>query len=66
MDILLNTRRVLVKAPDVRIARRATILQELRTPERLTEGALRNLFNELAEIQADLEKNPPETKDEEE
>lgn len=63
MDIILNTRRVFAKAPDVRIARRATILQELRAPERLTEGA--HLFNELAEIQADLEKNPPETDEEE-
>lgn len=66
MDIILNTRRVFAKAPDVRIARRATILQELRDPGRLTEGALQNLFSELAGIQADLEKNPPETEDKEE
>ena len=65
MDYLLNTRRVLMKAPDVRVQRRAQLLQELRDPGRLTDGAFQNIVNELAEIQASLDSNPPETDEEE-
>lgn len=65
MDYLLNTRKVLMKAPDVRVQRRAQLLQELRDPERLTRIDFENIVRELAEIQASLDSNPPETDEEE-
>jgi len=65
MDYILNTRRIFAKAPDVRKQRRAQLLQELRDPGRLTDGALRNIKEELAELEADLQRNPPETDEEE-
>lgn len=53
-------RKVLVKAPDVRVSRRAVILQELRDPYRLTDGAIQNLLGELAELEQSLQADPPE------
>lgn len=63
MDYPLNTQRKISFMPDTRTARRDTILQELRAPERLTTKQIEALVEELGELQASLQANPPEHKE---
>ena len=57
--IYLNTERRLVTMPDPRLAERERILQALKD-EPLTLDEAKPLLEQLSELAADIERNPPE------